>query len=90
MRGLADGLRGACETGLCETGRAPNVRTMTGFLIVLMVLAMAGTLGVLFAGMLGLARGGDPRRSNRLMQWRVILQAAALLLFLGVLSLLRR
>jgi hypothetical protein len=62
---------------------------MTTFLTVLMVLAMLGVLGVLFAGLIGVIRGGgDPRRSNALMRWRVILQGAALLLFMLLLSLL--
>jgi hypothetical protein len=40
--------------------------------------------------MLGLVRGnGDPARSNRLMRWRIVLQAAALLLFALLLSLLK-
>jgi hypothetical protein len=51
---------------------------------------MLATLGVLFAGLIGLARGSpDPRRSNRLMQWRVILQGSAILLLLLLMSLLR-
>jgi hypothetical protein len=50
-------------------------------LMVLLGLAMLGTLGVLFAGMLGMAREGDGARSNMLMRWRVMLQGAALLLF---------
>lgn len=59
-------------------------------LIVLVAILMFATLGVLFAGMFGLVRGGDnPRRSNLLMRWRVILQACALLLFALLLSLLR-
>ena len=59
-------------------------------LIVLVVGMMLATLGVLFAGLLGLARGGgDPRRSNKLMQWRVFLQAGTLLLFVLLLHLLR-
>ena len=48
---------------------------------VLLALAMLGTLGVLFAGMLGLARGQDGARSNKLMRWRVWLQGIALALF---------
>ena len=53
-------------------------------------LLMLATLGVLIAGMVGMVRGGgDPRRSNRLMRWRVILQGAALLLFALLMSLLR-
>jgi hypothetical protein len=64
-----------------------NVKT---FLTALVVLLMLGTLGVLFAGLIGLARGTpDPRRSNRLMQWRVVLQAGALVLLLILMSLLR-
>jgi len=63
---------------------------MKTFLTILLVLALAGTLGVLLAGVLGLARGGgDPRRSNMLMRWRVILQATALVLLLLLMSLLR-
>ena len=54
------------------------------------VLLMFGTLGVLFAGLLGLVRGGgNPARSNALMRWRVILQAAALLLFALLMTLLK-
>ncbi len=61
---------------------------MVPLLTVLVALAMLGTLGVLLAGVLGIARS-DPARSNRLMRWRIILQAAALLLFMLLLSLLR-
>ena len=51
---------------------------------------MLGTLGVLAAGMVGLVRGGgDPARSNRLMRWRVLLQAVALVLFALLLLLLQ-
>ncbi len=61
---------------------------MKTFLVVVLLLLMGGVLGVLVTGMVGLVRGGgDPRRSNRLMQWRVALQAAALLLFILLLSL---
>ena len=63
---------------------------MTTFLTILVGLAMLGTLAVLFAGMLGLVRGGgDPRRSNALMRWRVLLQGVTLVLFLILLGLLR-
>ena len=59
-------------------------------LMILVGLAMLGVVGVLFAGMIGMARGeGNPQRSNRLMQYRVILQLAALALF-GLLLLLSR
>jgi NADH:ubiquinone oxidoreductase subunit 6 (subunit J) len=62
---------------------------MTVFLTILLVLAMLGTLTVLGLGIVGMFRGGDPRRSNKLMQSRVIMQALALLL-LAMLMLLAR
>jgi hypoxia induced protein len=60
------------------------------FLTILIALLMLATLGVLFAGLVGLVRGGgNPARSNVLMRWRVILQGAALLLFALLMSLLK-
>lgn len=54
----------------------------------LLLLLMLGVVGVLVAGLLGVARGGgDPRRSNKLMQWRIILQAGAILVFIVLMSL---
>jgi hypothetical protein len=51
--------------------------------VILVGLAMLATLGVLFMGVFNMARRGEggPARSNKLMQWRVILQGVALLLF---------
>jgi hypothetical protein len=63
---------------------------MKTFLALCVALLMLATLGVLFAGLVGLAKGsGDAARSNQLMRWRVILQGAALLLFLLLMTLLR-
>ncbi len=63
---------------------------MHTLLIVLLVLTMAATLGVLVFGMIGMARSSnDPMRSNRLMRWRVILQAATLVIAIVLLSLLK-
>ena len=63
---------------------------MITLLTILLGLAMLGTLGVLFAGMLGVVRRtGDGARSNRLMRWRIVLQATALLLFALLLMLLK-
>jgi hypothetical protein len=60
------------------------------FLTILLALTMLGVLGVLFAGVFGLVRGGgDPRRSNALMRWRVVLQGIALLLFALLVSMWR-
>ena len=65
-------------------------QVMQVFFMALVALAMLGVLGVLLAGMIGLARGGgDPRRSNKLMQWRIILQAGALALFMLLLAMTR-
>ena len=64
---------------------------MITFLAILTGLAMLGTLGTLFAGMLGMVRGGnDPMRANNLMRWRVTLQGVALLLFVLLLFMLRQ
>jgi hypothetical protein len=54
---------------------------MTNILVVLLLVVMLAILGVLGAGMIGVARGGNPQRSNKLMQARVVLQGVALLLF---------
>jgi hypothetical protein len=63
---------------------------MKTFLAILVGIAMLATLGVLLAGMIGMVRGGgNPARSNRLMQWRVGLQALALALFLLLMLVLK-
>jgi len=63
---------------------------MKTFLTIFVGLGMLATLGVLFAGMLGLARGdGNPERSNALMRWRVILQGVTLALFALLVMLMR-
>ena len=50
---------------------------------ILMGLALFMTLGVLFAGLVTMARGGEFNRQhgNKLMRWRVIAQAVAMLIF---------
>jgi hypothetical protein len=63
---------------------------MQTFLMILVGLAMLATLGVFFAGMFGFVRGdGDPHRANKLMRWRVLLQAGALMLFVLLLSMMK-
>lgn len=56
---------------------------MSGFMIVLLVLAMLATLGVLFFGLFSMVRGGEfnQRNSNKLMRMRIVCQAVALALF---------
>ena len=62
---------------------------MRTFASIAIGLLMLGTLGVLFAGLIGMARGDSAARSNKLMRYRVILQGAALLLLMLFMSLLR-
>lgn len=61
---------------------------MHTFATVIVGLMMFATLGVLAAGMIGMVRESDPRKSNKLMQYRVLLQALTLVLFIVFLSLL--
>lgn len=57
---------------------------------ILVLLAMLGALGALALGVINMARGGNPRRSNRLMQSRVAFQFLAVMLFALFLLLFRR
>jgi hypothetical protein len=56
---------------------------MSTFGFILLVLAMAATLGVLFVGLFSMARGGEfnRRNANKLMRARIICQAIALAIF---------
>jgi hypothetical protein len=76
-------------SALHKTYIDPYYLQMHAFLTVLVGILMLATLGVLIAGMVGLVREGNPRRSNKLMQWRVLLQGATILLFMILMSLLR-
>jgi len=49
------------------------------FLTVILVFAMVGVLIALGVGVATMLKGGNPRRSNKMMQLRVIFQAVALL-----------
>jgi NADH:ubiquinone oxidoreductase subunit 6 (subunit J) len=51
---------------------------MSVFLTVVLVLAMIGVLIALGVGVATMLKGGNPRRSNKMMQMRVIMQAVAL------------
>ncbi len=57
--------------------------------MILLGATLLGLLVVLGMGMLGVVRGGDPRRSNALMRARVLLQGVALAL-MAVLLLSRK
>ncbi len=56
---------------------------MSGFFVVLVVIAMLATLGVLIVGIIGMAQGGEFNRryANKLMRARVVLQGVAIALF---------
>jgi hypothetical protein len=62
---------------------------METLLVILIPIAMLATLGVLGFGVAQMIRGGDPRRSNKLMRSRVLLQGVALLLFFILMSYFR-
>ncbi len=63
---------------------------MVTILSVLVPVAMAATVIALVLGLFQMARGNpDPHRTNRLMQYRILFQGAALLLFVLLLMLLR-
>ena len=61
-------------------GQAHNDRMKT-FFTLLVVASMAATLGVLVAGMIGMARGAPGQTSQKLMRYRVLLQGLTLVLF---------
>lgn len=62
---------------------------MQTFLTFLVALAMFATLGVLVAGVVGMARGGDAGFSQKLMRYRVLFQFLALALFAVLMLLVR-
>jgi hypothetical protein len=61
--------------------RTRYIEVMQYVLPALVVVAMLATLGTLFLGIISMAKGGNPQRSNKLMRSRVMLQGAALILF---------
>lgn len=73
------------ETGRGESGARPRparyIERMQYVLPALVVIAMLATLGTLFLGIISMAKGGNPQHSNKLMRSRVLLQGAALVLF---------
>lgn len=57
----------------------------TNIIVGLMVVAMLGVIGTLGAGLIHMVRGRDDvtsgQKANKLMWWRIYLQAGALALF---------
>lgn len=64
-------------------------RAMHTFASIAIGLMLLATVGVLFAGLIGMVRGNSGAASNRLMRYRVLLQGATLLLLMLFMSLLR-
>jgi Hypoxia induced protein conserved region len=62
---------------------------METFFVIVIGAAMLAVLATLALGIIQMARGGDPHRSNRLMQHRVVLQGVAILLFAVLLFLVK-
>lgn len=63
--------------------------TMHGVMTVVIGILMVATLGIVMTGMLGLAKTSSPRRSNKLMQYRIVFQAVTLVLVVFFLWLMR-
>jgi hypothetical protein len=57
------------------------VRSMTSFLsMIILPLAVGAVAFVLLLGLINMMRGGSPNRSQKLMQWRVLLQFIAIVI----------
>ena len=62
---------------------------MSTVLIVFLVLAMGATVGALVWGLIAMARGGEfnAKWSNTMMQYRILFQFIAVIVFVGILLL---
>ena len=58
-----------------------------GWKMFLIALAMLSVAGILLWGVITMARGGEynKKNSNKIMRYRIVFQAAALFIFLGLL-----
>lgn len=63
---------------------------MSWMIYLLIPIALAAVAGVLLMGLVNLAAGGSPRRSQKLMQARVLLQAVAIALVMVTIYLMRQ
>ena len=54
---------------------------MKTFFTIAIALCLLAVLGTLVMGLVQMVRGNDPRKSNKLMQQRVLFQGIALVLF---------
>ena len=81
--GSRDETMGSVTAGILYAG------PMNTFILIIVGLLMLATLGVLFAGMIGMAMGVSGATANRLMRYRVIFQGAAVALLMLFMSMLR-
>lgn len=81
--------RASRSIGIYGTAESAYARQMHTFAAIVIGLVMLATLGVLFAGLITMARGGSGATSNKLMRYRVLLQGAAILLLVIFMSILR-
>lgn len=63
---------------------------MNTFVLILLLLAMAATVGALVWGVIAMARGGDfnAKWSNKMMRYRILFQFIAICVFMALLSML--
>lgn len=64
---------------------------MTFIAIILMIIAMLVTAGILFIGVIGMAKGGpfNEKWGNRLMRYRILAQFIALMMFALAVAMLK-
>ncbi len=68
-----------------KSAQARIIGGMKTFLTILLGLDLVAVVAVMLTGVLGMAKAGrDPRVSNRLMRWRVTLQALAVALVVAL------
>ncbi|MEK9598342.1 MAG: twin transmembrane helix small protein [Alphaproteobacteria bacterium] len=60
---------------------------MMGWKMIVIAIAMLSVAGVLLWGVITMARGGEYNKthSNKIMRYRIVFQAVALFIFLGLL-----
>jgi hypothetical protein len=78
---------GRTKSAVCPL--EPHISLMQTFFMIAIGIALLAVLGTLGMGIIQMAKGGDPHRSNRLMQQRVILQGIAIALFAILLFLVK-
>jgi hypothetical protein len=70
---------------MAATAELDYMERMSGFFLILVPLALLAVAIVLGLGLLNMARGGSPERSQIFMRWRVILQLVALIVVMTAL-----